>query len=86
MEDGELTGTDKVFKILSKLNEKDSINESLLKPWEKTLLNKIRNLCQVGFCDNKLGSNHVLRPGFDKPPGGEINSKNHVLNDHSYCC
>lgn len=45
MEDGELTGTDKVFKILSKLNEKDSINESLLKPWEKTLLNKIRNLC-----------------------------------------
>jgi len=24
--------------------------------------------------------------GFTKPPGGELNSPNHVLNDHSYCC
>jgi hypothetical protein len=29
----------------------------------------------------------VVNPaGFDVPPGGEINSANHVLNDHSYCC
>lgn len=24
--------------------------------------------------------------GFSKPPGGEIGSKHHVLNDHTYCC
>ena len=24
--------------------------------------------------------------GFKKPPGGEIGSANHVLNDHTYCC
>jgi len=24
--------------------------------------------------------------GFNKPPGGEIVSPNHVLNDHTYCC
>ena len=24
--------------------------------------------------------------GFEKPPGGEIGSNMHVLNDHSYCC
>lgn len=29
----------------------------------------------------------IVNPaGFDLPPGGEINSVNHVLNDHSYCC
>jgi endoglycosylceramidase len=28
-----------------------------------------------------------IRPlGFTEPPGGEIGSKTHVLNDHSYCC
>lgn len=27
--------------------------------------------------------NHV---GFKTPPGGEIGSSNHVLNDHTYCC
>jgi hypothetical protein len=24
--------------------------------------------------------------GFDTPPGGEIGSDKHVLNDHMYCC
>ena len=24
--------------------------------------------------------------GFTEPPGGEIGSANHVLNDHTYCC
>ena len=28
----------------------------------------------------------VFNLGFEKPPGGELNSKNHVLNDHTYCC
>lgn len=23
--------------------------------------------------------------GFEKPPGGEIGSTNHILNDHIYC-
>ena len=28
----------------------------------------------------------VVPVGFENPPGGEIGSKNHVLNDHTYCC
>jgi hypothetical protein len=24
--------------------------------------------------------------GFETPPGGQIGSANHVLNDHTYCC
>lgn len=24
--------------------------------------------------------------GFTVPPGGDVGSANHVLNDHSYCC
>ena len=28
----------------------------------------------------------VMNVGFDVPPGGQIGSKNHVLNDHTYCC
>jgi hypothetical protein len=28
----------------------------------------------------------IIPVGFDEPPGGEIGSRNHVLNDHSYCC
>lgn len=28
----------------------------------------------------------VWHLGFKKPPGGEIGSANHVLNDHTYCC
>jgi len=27
----------------------------------------------------------VFNLGFEKPPGGELNSPNHVLNDHTYC-
>ena len=27
----------------------------------------------------------VFNLGFTKPPGGEMNSANHVLNDHTYC-
>ena len=28
-----------------------------------------------------------VRPlGFPVPPGGQINSNMHVLNDHTYCC
>jgi hypothetical protein len=28
----------------------------------------------------------VFPVGFETPPGGEIGSPNHVLNDHTYCC
>jgi len=24
--------------------------------------------------------------GYEIPPGGEIGSKTHILNDHAYCC
>lgn len=38
----------------------------------------------------RIGDHQLLewvRPlGFDVPPGGEKNSRTHVLNDHSYCC
>lgn len=37
---------------------------------------------------NPLGGYFMnVRPvGFEKPPGAEIGSANHVLNDHTYCC
>lgn len=28
----------------------------------------------------------VVPVGYSKPPGGEIGSRNHALNSHSYCC
>ena len=28
----------------------------------------------------------VFNVGFEKPPGAEIGSVNHILNDHTYCC
>ena len=28
----------------------------------------------------------VFNVGFQTPPGGEIGSSRHVLNDHVYCC
>ena len=28
----------------------------------------------------------ILPVGFTKPPGAEVGSAHHVLNDHSYCC
>jgi hypothetical protein len=33
-----------------------------------------------------IGSGYVAPVGFTVPPGGEIGSSNHVLNDHTYCC
>ena len=30
--------------------------------------------------------NFVFDLGFDVPPGGEVGSDKHVLNDHTYCC
>jgi len=29
---------------------------------------------------------YVFGVGFETPPGGEIGSNKHVLNDHTYCC
>ena len=28
----------------------------------------------------------IFPVGFKTPPGGEIGSPRHVLNDHTYCC
>ena len=33
-----------------------------------------------------MGMEHVFGVGFETPPGGEIGSNRHVLNDHTYCC
>lgn len=33
-----------------------------------------------------VGPFPVIPVGFEAPPGGEIGSSKHVLNDHSYCC
>lgn len=30
--------------------------------------------------------NFVFNVGFDTPPGGEVGSTKHILNDHQYCC
>lgn len=30
--------------------------------------------------------NIITHAGFEKPPGADIGSPNHVLNDHTYCC
>lgn len=29
---------------------------------------------------------YVQKVGFKTPPGGKIDSPNHALNDHTYCC
>jgi len=39
----------------------------------------------VPFGQGKLGE-VVFPVGFEKPPGGEIGSPNHMLNVHTYCC
>lgn len=33
-----------------------------------------------------VGKGYVFSPGFTAPPGGEIGSDTHALNDHTYCC
>ena len=35
--------------------------------------------------DGNLGG-VVFPVGFEVPPGGQIGSPNHILNDHTYCC
>jgi len=34
----------------------------------------------------EYGGGLIFPAGFEKPPGAEIGSKNHVFNDHTYCC
>lgn len=41
---------------------------------------------EIGLSVFDMFINAVFDVGFSKPPGGEIGSKQHVLNDHSYCC
>jgi hypothetical protein len=33
-----------------------------------------------------VGGGLIFPVGFEKPPGGEIGSHYHILNDHTYCC
>lgn len=33
-----------------------------------------------------LGVPIIFATGFNTPPGGSIGSKNHIYNDHTYCC
>lgn len=33
-----------------------------------------------------IGRGYVFPVGYEVPPGGEIGSPYHVLNDHTYCC
>ena len=33
-----------------------------------------------------IGPGFVFHTGFTEPPGGQIGSPNHLLNDHTYCC
>lgn len=58
--------------------------EKLLEKYTKHNPNAIMYFETGQFPDSYLGN--VFEGGFEKPPGGEINSKNHVFNDHSYCC
>jgi hypothetical protein len=41
---------------------------------------------EPGSTDWNGDADKVYPVGFEKPPGAEIGSKNHVLNDHTYCC
>ena len=36
--------------------------------------------------DGVLDGGTIHPVGFKEPPGGHFGSKNHVLNDHTYCC
>lgn len=83
---GEITGIDKVFKILEKLTTPGAIDESLVPADELEVLNSIRKSCRDGNCESKLGFSKIIKAGFTHPPGGQVGSANHVLNDHSYCC
>lgn len=33
-----------------------------------------------------VAGGYIFDVGFETPPGGEIGSPYHVLNDHTYCC
>lgn len=59
-----------------------------------SVINKYRNDTYMWFEPGQFPDevgvtsalNWVFDLGFSKPPGGEIGSKHHILNDHSYCC
>jgi len=36
--------------------------------------------------NGNLNGGTIFPVGFTTPPGGEIGSSHHVLNDHTYCC
>jgi hypothetical protein len=58
--------------------------EKIFANYQKTDTDNIMFFEPGQFPDEIPG--HVMHLGFEKPPGGEIGSPNHVLNDHTYCC
>lgn len=40
----------------------------------------------MAFEPSPLPPDIVANVGFDKPPGGEIGSTHHIMNEHTYCC
>lgn len=55
------------------------INDKYMANWNDTSIMWF----EPGFSDL---SPTVHPVGFTVPPGGEIGSVNHVMNDHTYCC
>lgn len=40
----------------------------------------------MAFEPTPLLPDAISNVGFQTPPGGEINSNHHIMNDHTYCC
>lgn len=47
--------------------------------------NTFPNVIGLPFGNGKIPG-LIFSAGFDAPPGGDFESVNHILNDHSYCC
>lgn len=63
--------------LYSKIYEKYKANDSLANMWFEP----------VPQPDSMpLFGGMTVSVGFTEPPGADIGSPNHVLNDHSYCC
>jgi len=60
MDGGEITGTDKVFKILEQVTTPGIIDESKVPAHEMEVLNHIRKSCEDGKCKSKLGFAKII--------------------------
>ena len=69
--------TEYLAPLYTQLYEKYSTNDKEQQMW----FEPVPFPDEVGFM-----SGYVFDVGFKTPPGGEIGSNKHVLNDHTYCC